>query len=266
MSAAKKKPATNPLLPHCDAVTSWFTAFVISTMTTVLLSMSDSRPNAVVSSGYSRLLKVSAIVSRSAWFRPFAGARLSTYRAICPRTTFAVALTVLNEEQSSLAHRLKLRVLPLSGGPVSRIAGGAPGAGCVCGVKPYHRNRSPSRRNAWNCSAGDSGAKDARSAAIGGWIVSPSSRKLELTPGVPAADCGISRYSAESILEALAGKITHPESRIGSIETKESTASDTANPRPAVHAGSGTGSGGDVPSLHAAASSSDDIPIQLTAA
>ena len=82
MSAAKKKPATNPLLPHCDAVTSWFTAFVISTMTTVLLSMSDSRPNAVVSSGYSRLLKVSAIVSRSAWFRPFAGARLSTYRAI----------------------------------------------------------------------------------------------------------------------------------------------------------------------------------------
>jgi len=51
MSAAKKKPATKPVLLHSEAVTSWFTAFVISTMTTVLLSMSDSRPNAIVSSG-----------------------------------------------------------------------------------------------------------------------------------------------------------------------------------------------------------------------
>jgi len=51
MSAAKKNPATNPELPHCDAETSWFTALVISTITTELLSMSDSRPNAGVSSG-----------------------------------------------------------------------------------------------------------------------------------------------------------------------------------------------------------------------
>ena len=184
---------------------------------------------------------------------------------MCPCTTFAVAVTVLNEEQSSLAHRLKVREVPTVGGPASSSAEGATAPAPVCGANPYHRNRSPCRRKSWNCWAGDWVASDAISAATGVWTVSPTSRKLDETPGEPAADCGMSRYSAESIADVLAGKITHPESRMGSIETNESTANDTAKPRPPVHAGRGTGLGGDVPSLHAtaAASSSDDLPTHL---
>src|SRR5213593_1741344 len=96
-------------------------------------------------------------------------------------------------------------------------------------------------------------------------MVSPRSRKLELTPGVPVADCGTTRYSAVSTL-ALAGKSTHPESGTGSTGMNESTARETVNPLPAVHSGRSGGGFGAVLSLHAAASSSDAVPTHLSAA
>jgi hypothetical protein len=37
-------------------------------------------------------------------------------------------------------------------------------------------------------------------------------------PAVPPADCGSTRYSAESVVEALAGNVTQPESVAGLIE------------------------------------------------
>ena len=49
MSPAKKNPATNPLCSQRVREMSEFTAFVISTMTTELESMSDTPPKAVVS-------------------------------------------------------------------------------------------------------------------------------------------------------------------------------------------------------------------------
>ena len=185
---------------------------------------------------------------------------------MCPRTTFAVAFTVLNVEQSILEHTLKARTSPVGGGPVRVRAGSAAAGGASCGAKPYQCSRSPRRRNAWNCWATDraGGESDATRAAAGGWIVSPSSWKLELTPNVPAADCGTRRYSTESIADALAGKMMHPESRIGSTETNESTARATWKPRPAAHTGNGTGRGAIGWSLHAA-SSSDDAPTHIRA-
>jgi len=97
-------------------------------------------------------LNVAASVSKSAWIRPFAvGARLSTYRAMCPCTTFAVAVTVLKDEQSILAHKLNVRELPTVGGPASSSADGAAAPAPACGANPYHRNRSACRRKSWNC-------------------------------------------------------------------------------------------------------------------
>src|SRR5438094_4469128 len=153
---------------------------------------------------------------------------------MCPRTTFAVAFTVLNVEQSILEHTLKARTAPVGGGPVRVRAGGAAGGGVSCGAKPYQCRRSPRRRNAWNCWATDraGGEGDATSDAAGGWIVSPSSWKLELTPNVPAADRGTRRYSTEPIADAFAGKMMHPEPRIGSTETHASPARATCQHRP----------------------------------
>src|SRR5438445_13751617 len=158
---------------------------------------------------------------------------------MCPRTTFAVAFTVLNVEQSILEHTLKARTSPVGGGRVRVRAGSAAAGGASCGAKPYQCSRSPRRRNAWNCWATDraGGESDATRAAAGGWIVSPSSWKLELTPNVPAADCGTRRYSTESLAHALVGKMMHPESRIGSTETNESTARATRQAPPARDTG-----------------------------
>ncbi len=79
MSAPKKYPATKPPVGevHCAEVTSWFTRFVISTITTPLASISDSRPNAVVSISYSRVSKTARRVSRSVCDRLGWGAALS---------------------------------------------------------------------------------------------------------------------------------------------------------------------------------------------
>src|SRR5438309_8227702 len=134
---------------------------------------------------------------------------------MCPRTTFALAFTVLNVEQAILEHTLKARTSTVGGGRVRVRAGSAAAGGASCGAKPYLCSRSPRRRNAWNCWATDraGGESDATRAAAGGWIVSPSSWKLELTPNLAAADCGTRAHSTEPSAAACAGNMIRPEPR-----------------------------------------------------
>ena len=54
----------------------------------------------------------------------------------------------------------------------------------------------------------------------------PASLKLEWTSAVVAADCGTRRYSAESVVDVFAEKITQPPFGPGSTAVSAATASE----------------------------------------
>src|SRR6267142_3148346 len=56
----------------------------------------------------------------------------------------------------------------------------------------------------------------------------PASLKLDLKLGDSTAACGTRRYSAESVVDAFAGKITHPALGCGSIAIGTATLSTSA--------------------------------------
>src|SRR5256885_17043757 len=58
-----------------------------------------------------------------------------------------------------------------------------------------------------------------------------NAKEVEM-PSVPLApvDCGNTRYSAESVVEAFAANVTQPESAVGSSETKPATARESCVP------------------------------------
>src|SRR6266487_3803869 len=111
--------------------------------------------------------------------------------ATCAPTARARALTFLNVVQSSEAQTAKVRTLPTTGGAGVTSARWAAAAGADRIAVAAADDRVCPRVRSWN---GDD------------------------SPNVPAADCGTSRYSAESTADALAANVTHPPSDAGSID------------------------------------------------
>src|SRR5213596_642573 len=90
---------------------------------------------------------------------------------------------------AALAHTVNWRRLPSAGGAAAG------------------RRRGAARRG-----------REAAGAAGAAPSVAARSANGEDRPNVGAADCGTSRYSAESTADALAGNATHPPSVAGSID------------------------------------------------
>src|SRR5213593_736397 len=113
------------------------------------------------------------------------------------------APTVLKAEaeQVRLPHTLNARRLPRAGGPAATTSGVSATLGPAGGVAIAN--------GAVGCS------------------VTACRRKGDDAPGELLADCGTSRYSAESTAEALATTVTHPASDAGSIDVYAPTASTT---------------------------------------
>src|SRR6266851_5467586 len=143
--------------------------------------------------------------------------------ATCAPTARARALTVLNVEQSSELHTAKLRTLPTTGGAGATSARWAAAAGAdriavaAANDRVCPRTRSmPSNRVA--VARGDPGSASRGASIAVAAKVAVRSWNGDDSPNVPAADCGTSRYSAESTVDALAGNATHPPSEAGSID------------------------------------------------
>src|SRR5438128_2518275 len=136
-------------------------------------------------------------------------------------TARARALTVLNVEQSSELHTTKLRMFPTTGGVGARSARGAAAGGAGRSAAAAANDRvcpkarsMPSNRVA--VARGDAGsARRCASIAVAA-KVAVRSWNGDDSPKVPAADCGTSRYSAESTDDAFTGNVTHPPSEAGS--------------------------------------------------
>ena len=168
----------------------------MSTMTTLLLSMSDSRPNADVSAAYSSVSNSARRVSKSKLesVRPFASSALSWNTAMCVPTLRAKATTVGWVVQSELPHTLNTRLSPTCGG--ARESGAA-----ACGrLRPPTRparSRSARRRVRSNCCWG--GTASVRPAmvanrATAAGTTAPPNKKADESSGTPPAACGTSRY------------------------------------------------------------------------
>src|SRR2546430_3744879 len=147
--------------------------------------------------------------------------------ATCAPTAWARAPTVLNWLQSSLAHTTKERRVPTVGGLARGVDVAT--AGARRAVAAGNRSARPRARsmpsNSVAAARGDAGA--ARRCASGVAVaLSVAVRRLKgaVWSNVAAADCGTSRYSAEST-DVLAGKVTHPPSDAGSIDAYAPTAS-----------------------------------------
>src|SRR5437660_1575981 len=178
-------------------------------------------------------------------------------------TARARALTVLNVEQSSELHTTKLRMFPTTGGVGARSARGAAAGGAGRSAAAAANDRvgpkarsMPSNRVA--VARGDAGsARRCASIAVAA-KVAVRSWNGDDSPKVPAADCGTSRYSAEST-DALAGKVTHPPSEAGSIEAYAPIASARGDASAEPHAGA---AGAVVSWLHAAVTTSGQGTIR----
>src|SRR5437899_6980934 len=186
--------------------------------------------------------------------------------ATCAPTARARALTFLNVVQSSEAQTAKVRTLPTTGGAGATSARWAAAAGAdsiavaAANDRVCPRTRSmPSNRVA--VARGDAGsARRCASIAVAA-KVAVRSWNGDDSPNVPAADCGTSRYSAESTADALAANVTHPPSDAGSIDTYAPTASVSCDATAALHVG---GALGPVLSwLHAAVARSAHTIIRL---
>src|SRR5882762_3412761 len=230
MSAPKKYPATYPF-GQSTAATSSFTRFVSNTITTWLLSISDSRPNAVVSISYNCVSNTARSASRSVWVRPGLGAAVSTYSAMCWPVFMSAASTVGKVLQLKSPHTLNELIIPESAAVNARRGGGTAWAtACTVGCAPvgrgawggagYTRLRSACRKNRWNCSAGETAAGPASGGATSEAIADGASTlatslKLWVSFGVPVAACATSRYS---VADALAGKTMQPDTGPGSMD------------------------------------------------
>src|SRR2546430_8929661 len=148
-------------------------------------------------------------------------------------TLWTRAPTVLNAEveQVRLPHTLNVRRSPSAGG-TTWSAGPRPRRGAAAGGAPYRRLAAACRRNRSNARAVDrcpGGAVTVAAAASGavGRNETTCSRNGEDVPGVPLADCGTRRYSAESTADPLAATVMHPASDAGLIEVYAPIASTT---------------------------------------
>src|SRR5882762_10585432 len=140
------------------------------------------------------------------------------------------APTVLKAEveQVMLPHTLNVRRLPSVGG-TTWSAGARARRGAAPGGISYRRLAAACRRNRSNSTAvdrcpEDAGAVAAAASGAVGCSEATCSRNGDDAPGVPLADCGTSRYSAESMAEPLAATVTHPASDAGSIAVYAPTA------------------------------------------
>src|SRR5690242_6865428 len=132
---------------------------------------------------------------------------------MCCPTVSARAVTLVKMLQSSDEQKANVRRLPADGG--TRAA-------------PNARARPSRRRKPSNWTAVDRGGAGwltycAISGATGP-TVAVRSWNGDDRLNVPAADCATIRYSAESTIDALAGKVTHPASAAGSIDVSAPTA------------------------------------------
>src|SRR2546423_1758993 len=96
---------------------------------------------------------------------------------------------------------------------------------------------TPLPSNSVGAARGDGGS--ARRCASGVAVacrVAVRSLKGAVWSNVAAADCGTSRYSAEST-DGLAGNVTHPPSDAGSIDAYAPTASVSCDARAELHVG-----------------------------
>ena len=78
------------------------------------------------------------------------------------------------------------------------------------------------RSNALAVRRGGVGVGASTGDAIAGAVIAaeePWSRKADDETGVRGADCGTTRYSTESVADALGGKTTQPALDAGSSET-----------------------------------------------
>src|SRR6266550_4299831 len=148
-------------------------------------------------------------------------------------TLWTRAPTVLKAEveQVRLPHTLNVRRSPSVGG-MTWSAGARPRRGPAAGGASYRRLAAACRRNRSNCRAVDRCPGDAASVAAAasgavGRNETTCSRNGEDVPGVPLADWGTSRYSAESTADPLAATVMHPASDAGLIEVYAPIASTT---------------------------------------
>src|SRR5437763_2097035 len=181
--------------------------------------------------------------------------------ATCAPTAWARAPTLLNWLQSSLAHTTKERRVPTVGGLARGVD--AATAGARRAVAAGNRTARPRARsmpsNSVAAARRDSGSTR-RCASGMAAAISVAVRRLKgaVWPNVAAADCGTSRYSAEST-EALAGNVTHPPSVAGSIDAYAPTASVSFDARAELH----VGALGPVASLlHAAVTASAHVTMR----
>src|ERR1700693_2848828 len=130
--------------------------------------------------------------------------------ATCAPTARARAPTILNWlatlHSSLLAHTVKVRRLPNAGGAAAGSAAAAPGRRDAAARAGAARVRPRRRQKPSNCSAAvrflESGMRRwAAGLAVAAWVAVRST-KGEDAPKVLAADCGTSRYSAESTVDA----------------------------------------------------------------
>src|SRR5438105_693962 len=123
-------------------------------------------------------------------------------------TLWTRAPTVLKAEveQVRLPHTLNVRRSPSVGG-LTWSAGARPRRGAAAGGVSYRRLAAACRRNRSNCRAvgrcpGDAASVAAAASGAVGRKETTCSRNGEDVPGVPLADWGTSRYSAESTADA----------------------------------------------------------------
>src|SRR2546430_10891402 len=137
--------------------------------------------------------------------------------AICVTTDCARAPTGVNDAQVLLVQTLNVRRLPGAGGDWA-IGGEV----CARPTVAKFRLRSSRRSIRSNVSAADPRDRegvipDANNEATTAGVADCSANEAEV-PGLPPADCGNTRYSAESVVEVLAANVTQPESVAGSTE------------------------------------------------
>src|SRR5947207_2713158 len=163
--------------------------------------------------------------------------------ATCAPTARARAPTVLKRlatlQSSLLAHTVNVRRLPNAGGAAVAGTAATPSrrdAAARAGparVRPSPRNR-PS-----NCTAAarfpESGTRRSAAGVAAAVRVAVRSAKGEDRSKVRAADCGTSKYSAESTADVLAGNATHPALEAGSIDAYAPIARVTCNASAELH-------------------------------
>src|ERR1051325_10898929 len=145
--------------------------------------------------------------------------------ATCAPTARTRAPTVLKSAAApqlvALLHTVNWRRLPSAGGAAAGRSGAAPGSRCEAATPARAACSLPRRRStASNRPAGVVGpAGAARSWASMGAVPRVAVRRVigDDWPNVPATDCATTRYSAESVLDALAGNVTYPPVDAGSI-------------------------------------------------